>query len=434
MDRSDLLVGAILASGAVWSASATAENIPAFFPVGNAGYDQEIGVTVLSRARPLYESQGIAVGSFVVRPDLDQSVFYNSNVNGNAGSGSWGSTTSGQVAADSNWVRDRLSASAGFSHNEFFSLPGGSYTDWHVGIAGGYTIDDSLLNAAYSHQTTYALGSTLGAIRTETPTLNQTDSATLDYTFRFADLSIAPSLSASAYPFGTFTSAGQQISEAFLDRNVVAGDVDARYDLSEEGAIVAVARAVNSTFIHPQAGQPSNNSNSFQLLGGLDYQAKGPWRYRLLVGVETRMFQASQFATRTAPILEGSVIWSLDRATTVTGTVSREIEDPQSAGTNGYIATQGSLRLDHEVLPNVIVNVHGGAAYLQFLQNGGEQTQYTVGGGANWSLNRNFRLDLGYDFTEQTGSSNTGNPLNPASITTAPFRQSVVALTLHVSL
>ena len=429
------MAGAVLVGGLAWSASASAQNISAFFPTGSAGYDQEIGVTVLTRVRPLYEAPGINVGGFVIRSNVDQSIAYNSNVNGVAGSGSWVNTTSGDINADSRWVRDRLSASTGFSHNEFFSLSGESYTDWHVGIAGGYTIGNSLLNVAYSHQTNYSLGSTLGAIRTETPALNQTDTAMLNYSFKFADLTIAPSLSASAYRFGNSTSDGRQVTEAFLDRNVVAGGVDARYNLSEEGAVVAVARAVNSTFIHPQDGQPSNNSNSFQLLGGLDYQAKGPWRYRLLVGVETRMFQSSQFATRTAPIIEGSVIWTPTGLTTVTGVISREIEDPQSAGTSGYIATQGSLRVDHEFLSNVIVSLHGGAASLQYLQgSGSEQMQFTVGAGGNWSLNRNVRLGLGYNYTEQIGSSNAVTPLNPASVTTAPFRQGVVALSLHISL
>ena len=425
----------ILGCGIARPVNARAQNIPVYFPVGNAGYDQELGVTVRSRARPLYELQGINLGGFVLRPNLDQSIFYNSNVNGVIGSGSWGSNTSGEATADSNWVRNRLSASAGFSHNEFFSLPGESYTDWHIGLDAGYTIDDSLLSIAYSHQTTHALGSTLGAIQTETPTLNQTDTANLNYTIRFYDLSLTPSLSVSAYRFGSSTVNGETVSEAFLDRNVVAAGVDARYALSDEGAVLVVARGVNSTFTNPQAGQPSNNSNSLQLLAGLDYQAKGVWRYRLLVGVETRLFQSSNFPTRTAPIVEGSVIWTPTGLTSVTGTVSREIEDPQSAGTNGYIGTQANLLVDHEVLPNVILNIHGGAGSVQYLQSGGgQQTQFTVGGGVAWSLSRYVRLGLGYDFTEQMGASNAGTPGDPATITAAPFQQSVIAIKLHLAL
>lgn len=417
------------------AAPAAAQNIPAYFPAGSAGYDQELGVTVLSRERPLYATPGVNVGGFVIRPELDQGVSYNSNINGVTGSGSWESTTAGAVTVASNWVRDSLDASVGFSHTQFFSFPSESFTNWNVGLGGGYTIDENLLRAAYSHQVSYTLGNTIGAIQTQTPTLNQTDSAEINYTFQHLALSLTPTISASAYRFGNGVVLGRPVSEAFLDRNVVAAGVDARYALSDVGAVLVVARAVNSTFINPQAGQPSNNSNSFQVLAGLDYQVKGPWRFRLLFGVETRLFQASQYATRTAPILEGSVIWTPTGLTTVTGTVSREIEDPQSAGTNGYIATQATLSVDHELLPNVILSAHGGAEYVQYLENGGgQQAQFTFGAAVTRVLNRNARVSVGYDFTEQTGSSNTGNPLDPTTLTTAPFRQSVIGLTLHLAL
>lgn len=414
---------------------ADAQAILSYFPSGNAGYDQELGVTVLSRARPLYEPPGIRVGSFVVRPNLDQALLYNSNVNGIVGSGSWGTSTAGSVSANSDWARNSLAASVGFDHNQFFSFPHESYTDWNVGIAGGYTIDQSLLSAAYSHQAYYALGNTLGATRTQTPTLDQIDSAQVGYTFKLSTLSITPTASASAYRYGVSTVLGHQLNQRFLDRNVLAVGVDSRYSLSDEGALLVVMRGASSNFVNRQPGQPSDNSNSFQLLAGLDYQAQGPWRYSLLVGMEVRAFQASQFATRVAPIVEGSVTWTPTGLTTLTGTVSRAIEDPQSAGTNGFIATQAGLVVDHELLPNVFLEARGSGEIVEFLQNGGgQQTQLSAGAGASWLVSRNVRLALNYDYTSQTGGSAAATPLNPATLTTAPFRQSVIALTLHLAL
>jgi hypothetical protein len=142
-----------------------------------------------------------------------------------------------------------------------------------------------------------------------------------------------------------------------------------------------VLRALTSQYPNPQRGQPSNNSNSFLLLGGLDYQSKSVWRYRLLIGVEVREFQSPAFPTRTAPIAEGQLIWQPTELTTVTGSLSRLIEDPQSAGTSGYILTNARVAVDHK----------------------------------------------------QIGSSGT-TTINPASITTAAFSQNMVALALHLAL
>ncbi len=49
-------------------------------------------------------------------------------------------------------------------------------------------------------------------------------------------------------------------------------------------------------------------------MSGLDYQAESVWRYSLLVGVEVRSFAASQFATRTAPIVAGKRGFGVPRA------------------------------------------------------------------------------------------------------------------------
>ena len=117
---------------------------------------------------------------------------------------------------------------------------------------------------------------------------------------------------------------GLQLNQNYLNRDVVAGSVTGRYSRSDEGGLLVVLRGINSTYTSPQPGQPSNNSNSAELLGGLDYQRESVWRYRILIGVEVRAFQSSQYPTRTAPLVEASAIWTPTGITTVTGTLSRD--------------------------------------------------------------------------------------------------------------
>ena len=79
------------------------------------------------------------------------------------------------------------------------------------------------------------------------------------------------------------------------------------------------------------------NSDTVSILGGIDYQPEGVWRYRLLAGLEVRKFSASQYATRAAPDVEGSVIWSPTGLSTVELTFSNTIEAPQIAGTSSFV-------------------------------------------------------------------------------------------------
>jgi hypothetical protein len=432
--RRPALMLAVATAALGCSTASHAQNLSNYFPSGNWGYDQQLGVTVLTRARPLYEAPGIRAGGFLIYPRADQGLFYNSNLNGTTtGSGTWGSSTGAGVSAFSDWNRDRLGATVGVDHQQFFSFPNENFTNWNAGLTGGYTIDESLLNVSYYHQLSHSLGTTIAAVASQVPFANQSDTARIDYTFNFARLAITPDISATSYRLGSATVAGTTVDLSFLDRNALAGGVTARYSMSDEGGLLVVVRGISSVYTKPQPGVPSNNSNSFLVLGGIDYQAKSVWRYRLLAGMEVRQFQAAQFATRTAPIAEASVIWTPTGVTTVTGSLSRLIEDPESGGTNGYVLTQAQVVVDHELRRNVIVEAHGGVQYAQFLQ-GGSQTSLTAGVGATWLMNRNLRLSAAYNLIKQTGSNTASNPSNPTTITSGQFNQNLVGLTLHLAL
>jgi len=415
------------------SAVARAEEIEAYFPSGVSGYDQELGVTVRSRLRPLFEAPGVEVGGMVVHPALDQSLFYNSNVNGSARSGSLGSHTSASVTADSDWTRHSLDLALGTDRYQYFALPGESYTDWNAGLAGGYTIGDNQLSLSYAHQTYHQLGTAIGTTRSVAPALNRTDSARASYTFTLSSLEVTPDLSASLYRYGTaMLSQAVRLSQAYLNRNVVAGGLLTRYLLSDEGSVLLIARALQSSYVNPLPGAPSNDSTTFLLLAGLDYQAEDLWRGQLLAGEEVRVFKAPAFGSRSAPVVEGNVIWSPTPLTTVTGTATRRIEFPESPGSTGFILNKAQLVLDHELDINILVQARAGFQLAQYLQ-GGTQTNVTAGAGLTWLLNRNMRIAINYDYTTQS-SITAGGTTSSAGLTSGRFVQSLASVTLHIGL
>jgi hypothetical protein len=416
-----------------WSRVCLAQAIDVYFPQGNYGYDQQLGVTVQTRAHPLYEPLGIQVDSFNVAPRADESLFYNSNVNGFGNSASWGSLTSASISAGSDWSRDSLSATLGFAHYQYLSLPDESYTNWNVGLAGGYTIADSQLIAAYSHQSEFQLSTSLGAVRSETPVQNQTDSVGVEYTFNFDKLAITPNIGIGAYRFGSAVSGNVKVNQSSLDFNAFAAGVTARYALDEQSGVLVVVRGLDNSYISPQPGQPTNNSNSLFILGGIDYQAKGVWRYRLLAGLEVREFAASQFPTRGAPDIEASVVWSPTSLTTVDFTFSNTIEAPQTVGTNSYVLTQGRATVDHELRQNIFLQGNASIQRAQYLPSG-TQTQLSGGAGISWLLNRATRLSLDYGFTTSSTLSGVARSSTLEAQTASQYTQNLIALTVHFAL
>jgi hypothetical protein len=428
----------ILCAGSVLAVASPARAQTAasvYFPTGNAGYDQALGVTVLSRIRPEYQDSGVQLGGFTLRPELDQSIFDNTNVNGTAGpnAGSWGEDTAGSISGQSDWSRNSLQASVGFDHDQFFDLPNDNYTNWNIGLGGGYTIGDSQLLASYSHSSFNQLGNTIGTQKSESPALNTTDTGELSYTFNFGRFAVTPTLDVSAYRFGAVTIGGVAQSQNYLNRNVVAGGVVTRYALTGAAGLLFVARGTGSDYIDPQPGQPSNNSTSALVLAGLDYQAESVWRYSLLAGVERTAFAAAQYGTYTAPIISADVIYTPTGVLTITGSATRSIEDTSTTASEGYVLSQANLVVDYELLRNVLLEGRTGFQYASYI-HGSAQSNETVGGGVTWLINRDMQLSLNDDFTNQTSPGSTvtiGD--NPTDLSGA-YTQNILMLTLHLAL
>ena len=189
-----------------------------------------------------------------------------------------------------------------------------------------------------------------------------------------------------------------------------------------------VTRVLNSHYVAPQAGQPTRNSTGYQVLLGLSDDSDGVWRYRVLVGWEDRVFQASAYKSHQAPIAEAALIWAPSAMTTVTARLTRSIEDAAQEGVVGYTYTSARLVVDHELLRNVVLQGYAGVQQANFLQGGGTSNGVSLGGGVTWRLNRNVRVAATYDFTDQHGSN------SPTVQTSGSFTRNIGLLTLRLGM
>ncbi len=103
--------------------------VPDYFPTGVPGYNQEMGVTVVTRVRPLYTEPGVRLGGFLFYPRLTQSLGYNSNVAGtHEGPGSWLVETNPSLQVQSDWSRNSLGASVSLDN---FRYPNTGHAELH---------------------------------------------------------------------------------------------------------------------------------------------------------------------------------------------------------------------------------------------------------------------------------------------------------------
>src|SRR6516225_10257758 len=98
-------VAAGMAIGCIVVYGVQAQLLSDYFPSGIPGYGEAPGVTVASRTRPDFDPPGVRVDSFMLHPQLDEGLGYDSNVfgSGNGALGSWLLGTHPSLLVGSDW-------------------------------------------------------------------------------------------------------------------------------------------------------------------------------------------------------------------------------------------------------------------------------------------------------------------------------------------
>jgi len=419
---------ALIVAGAVGSVAgpACAQMISGLFPDGVPGYAAEPGVTVVSRTHPEFDPQGVQAGSFVLWPQVEETIGFDSNVlGGSPQRGSWTLGTSPSLRVASGWARDSLGAYLGLRHTRFFNLPSQGRTDWTGSVGGQVAIGGDSLTLAVAHLALHEDRTELDALPSDQPIAYGVNDVRAAYAVALNRWTVTPAVDFSTLRFANATILGLPASQSYRDRNVLQGSVIGRYQAAAQRDLVVVLRGVGTFYVSGQPGVSSPDSTSVQALAGIDYSGSAVWRYRLLVGVERRAFAAAAYAAHTAPLIEAEVAWSPSGLTTLTGTVTRAIEDAAQEGVAGYTYTGARLRIDHELFRNVLLQVSGGMQRASFL-GGGVQTSLAAGAGATWLINRQLRVSATYTLTDTSSAG------APAGLTA--FMRDVALLTVRVAL
>ncbi len=427
--RPDLIAirtGLALAALAAFAVHAGAQSLDGYLPEGVPGYDLQPGVTVRTRLRPGYEPAGIRAGGFVVRPEIAEAVGYDSNVLGRRGSpGSWGLATTAALGVASDWGRDRLGGLVRVLDTRLLDTPRQDRTDATVAAGGARSIGRGELAVAYAHQALHQTATEIGSVASETPVAFRLDDARVALATPFGRVTLTTDAAFDAYRFDAATQAGRSVSQRYRDRDTLGGGVTLRYALAEQRGLLLVARATRSDYVATPAGQAGPDSTGGLLLAGLDYLDGALFRYQLLVGVETRAFDAPRFKTHGAAVVRAGVVWTPTGLTTLAATLSRSIEDPSAEGSAGYTYSRARLVVDHEYLRNVLLQARAGVQVAEYLQ-GGTQTSAALGAGVTWLLDRRLRIAFDVDVSDRGGAGTPGG--------SGGYAREIALLTVHFGL
>jgi hypothetical protein len=408
---------------------AQAQLLTSLFPEGVPGYGADPGVTVRSRARPTFDPLGIRAGSVMIRPMLGLSTGFDDNIfGGPIHRGAWEIATRPSVLMGTETSAGSSGVFLSADDVRYLSQPSQNRTDASAFTGGTINIGRDKLTLGLGYLARHEDRTALDALPSDRPVAFKVANARASYARQFGRFTVTPSIDLNRWRFDNTTILGVPVSESSRDRTTAQAGVTIRYAWMPRRDLLLVTRVLDTHYDYPVTGAVSNNSTSWQMLAGVDYDDNTVWRYRLLGGVDYRQAASAVVGSETTGIAEAEVTWSPSGMTTVRATASRGIEDAAQTGLFNYTYTSAQITLDHEWSRDLLLNASAAVREASFNRTGGRQLGVAFGAGATWLINRDLRLSLTYDFAD------VRNAHLPAGTVAGDYTRGLTLLQLRLGL
>lgn len=361
MDYRKLLGLALMIGAAATSASAqTFSNFGTFdaFP----GYSRGRNVSVLERDRPEYRAAGLRSGGFLVYPRVDVSVAHTNNVyatDTNKISDTYTDVTP-QVSLASDWSRHSLSGGAGFKGRRFMDEKSENQNGWFAnGLGRLDVIGDSSIQGGFDVKKEYVDRSDSGSpVNAAKPVPVVTGGAMLRGISQAGRRRIIVQGNYVKQNFDDVASRlGGTIDQDNRDLTGWRAVGRGEYAVSPSAAVFGQVN-YNTYDYRTVPGVVSRDSKEFNLIGGANFDLTALARGEVSVGYVKRKYEAATFNDIKGLTTSANIEYFLTPLTTITGTLGRGVQDSTVAGSGGYVASSATLRVDHELLRNLLLNAN----------------------------------------------------------------------------
>jgi hypothetical protein len=194
--------------------------------------------------------------------------------------------------------------------------------------------------------------------------------------------------------------------------------VDGLYEVYVKGAY----NARTYDFTADMSGYNRNSTGYTAVVGG-KYNLTGITSLDLFAGYRSQDYDDPRLGTFSGPTGGAKVTWNVTTLTTVTGEITRDINETIIVGAAGYFGTRETLTADHELLRNVQLHLQLSHESDDFQNIDRTDDVYSIGLGAKYMMSQMTAINVRYNY--QIRSSNrTGIGYADHNI--------LVGLTLHI--
>ncbi|MFN3523123.1 MAG: outer membrane beta-barrel protein [Phenylobacterium sp.] len=369
-------------------------------------------VSVRERPHPEYEALGLRAGSFLIYPRLEAAVESNDNIyateTNEQSDTIW--RLSPSVNLISNWSRHSLQAYARGSFTRYADFDEENADDFELGARGRVDIQRFFeVNLEGSHaRLTEPRVAQNTPDAAEAPIEYDLDRARIGARKTFNRIRVGGDFAYDKYDYddgrtiGTATSPSVVIDQDNRDREVmeISGRVD--YAVSPDTAVFV--QVSHNTRAYDIASTPlvaARDSDGYEVLAGADFEVSRLVRGDAAVGYLSQDFEDVRFQDIDGFGARMKLEWFPTQLTTVTGNVSRVVEDSVVIGAGGFLSTTASLQVDHEFMRNVILTGQVSYASDDFEGVDRKDDRWLGALSGTYLLNRYVGVGLTYSYFDQ---------------------------------
>lgn len=362
---------------------------------------------VIQRLRPEYDALGYNLGAFRVYPKMSAELGYDSNIF---------QTTLAAVpdeeliirpslSAQSNWERHSLSLDASSSIERFANHSAANIEDYDVGLKGvlDFGVGGHLHGAAqtgYDHEDRGSIGDLFPGGQ---PVRFHRQHLAGGVEEHFPGLFVALDGDLTRYRYDDVDSQGVTFPQSYRDRDERNVKGQAAFRIAPRMAFFTEVSANNVRY--KDKGAADFNSHGQQILAGVTFQVPSLLSGEIGIGYIRQKYEDLPLGPVSGLSYDLSVLWNATPLLTATVDAHRSVQQTPYSQAPSIIESRFGMRLDYELLRNLLVNAQGTVTRDDFGAGYSVDTRYNAGLGVRYLINHTFSTNLAVEWRKQRANS-----------------------------
>lgn len=375
-----------------------------FFLLAGAASAQR-GVPVTEKPRPDYDALGIRAGGIVIKPELTLGLEYNDNIYATKDNkeSDWISVVTPRVRLNSDWTRHALGLDAGLKGGLYASNSDENYLDGHVRLNARMDIlRESFLAAMAAFERLHEDRGDPDANQAwDEPSIYHKSGADLSYFHGIGKVSLTTGAGITNYDFKSVNLVGGgSNSQDLRDRNVYNVNARVAYEVLPNVQPFVAGRYEWRKYDKSEA---QRDSDGYRIGVGTGFDLGGVTTGEVFAGY---MHQGYDHRENISGAWYGlSLLWNATEMTSVQANVQSSVKETTRFDSAGINAVDAGLRVDHELLRNLLVGAFFDYTYDDYKSVDITDKYYTMGPRVTYLWNRNLSLGAEYAYKKKDGSS-----------------------------